>query len=289
MQNSSRRYVIDKTAIVTYTSVEDHFDRRKTYDQSHHLPRRTPKLDRSDDARPRTETHAFYHGALRLGHTDISGEDYGNYAMAHQQGRTAAGIMPDGAWAASMPSAWTVYFDSADIAADAARVGELGGQVLMAPMQVGDQGQMAVFSDPTGAVFGLWQAGNHTGAQATDGDGSLAWVQVNTPDSARASAFYQALFHAESVQMPDMDYRQLRHGEQGYAGVSGMVEPGVPAHWIAYFYVADVDAAVQRAVQNGGTLLGEVMDTPFGRMALLADPAGANFWVMNPEPSASSA
>ncbi|GGR01175.1 VOC family protein [Deinococcus ruber] len=228
-------------------------------------------------------THAFY--AALFGWTYEIRPDYGGYAMAHQQGRTAAGIMPmepD----SPMPSAWTVYFDSADIAADAERVTELGGQVMVPPMQVGDQGQMGVFSDPTGAVFGLWQAGNHKGAQATDGEGSLAWVQVNTPDSARASAFYQALFHADGVQVPDMDYRQLQHGGLGYAGVSGMAQEGVPAHWIAYFYASDVDAAVQRAVQNGGTLQGEVLDTPFGRMALLADPAGASFWVMNPQRSA---
>ena len=227
------------------------------------------------------QTQAFY--TALFGWAYETRPHYGNYAMARRHGKSAAGIMPMEP-GAQLPSAWTVYFASDDIAADAERVRVLGGQLVMGPHQVGDQGHMAVFADPTGAVFGLWQAGEHRGAEARHGEGSLAWVQVNTPDSARASAFYEALFHASSVGMPGMDYRQLRHGEQGFAGVSGLSQDGGQPHWVPYFYAADVDGAVKRAVEHGGRAQGETLDTPFGRMALLADPAGAPFWVMNPEP-----
>ncbi|WP_425147233.1 VOC family protein [Deinococcus sp.] len=230
------------------------------------------------------QTHEFYAGLF--GWDYEVRPQYGNYAMASRHGKSAAGIMPMEP-GAQMPSAWTVYFASDDLAADAERVRELGGSAMMGPHQVGDQGHMAVFADPTGAAFGLWQAGQHRGAQATDGEGSLAWVQVNTPDSARASAFYEALFHASSSSMEGMDYRQLQHGEQPFAGVSGMMPEGAPPHWIAYFYASDVDATVKRAQEHGGKALGETLDTPFGRMALLADPAGAAFWVMNPEPTSA--
>ncbi|MFC4426548.1 VOC family protein [Deinococcus navajonensis] len=232
------------------------------------------------------QSKAFYRALFGWVYGETS-EEYGHYAMAFQDGKVATGLapLPPGA---EMPSNWTVYFASDDIAADAERVKALGGQAVMGPLQIGEQGQMGVFTDPTGATFGLWQAGNHRGAEAREGDGSLAWVEVNTRDSARALAFYTELFGAESTALEGVDYHQLRHGEHGYAGVSGMGENWealVPAHWVTYFYVTDVDQAARVAWQQGGKVLVEPFDMPYGRMAVLADPAGATFSVMNPEPA----
>ncbi|UQN10236.1 VOC family protein [Deinococcus sp. QL22] len=216
-----------------------------------------------------------------------SSEEYGHYAMAFQGGKLATGLvpLPPGA---EMPSAWTVYFASDNIAADAEQIVRLGGQVVMGPMLIGDQGHMGVFSDPTGATFGLWQAGNHQGFEACEGDGSVVWVEINTRDSARALAFYTTLFGADSTPLDGLDYHQLRHGEQGYAGVSGMGENWEAVagpHWVTYFYVADVDRAAQLAQEQGGKVLVAPFDMSYGRMAVLADPAGATFSVMNPQPA----
>ena len=75
------------------------------------------------------------------------------------------------------------------------------------------------------------------------------------------------------------DYTTFDIGGDPLGGMGGMMgaPPGTPSHWVAYFSVADVDAAVTAAAGAGGTLLGEPMDTPFGRMAFLADPDGATF------------
>jgi uncharacterized protein len=219
----------------------------------------------------------------------VAGPEYGYYATALQGAQSVAGITPTPPDTA-LPSAWTVYFASDDLAADAARVQSLGGAVLAAPMQVGNQGHMGLFTDPTGAAFGLWQALEHRGAQATAGQGVRVWAEVNTHDSARALAFYTGLFGAQSTPLPGLDYHQLHHGalgegEGGYAGVSGNGEQWdavVPAHWVAYFYVEDVDASAQVAQAQGGRVLVAPFDTPFGCMAVLADPAGATFSVMTP-------
>lgn len=232
------------------------------------------------------QSKAFYSALFGWTYGESS-EEYGHYTMAFQEGKRASGLapLPSGA---EMPSAWTVYFASDDIAADAQRVTSLGGQVVMGPMQIGDEGHMGVFSDPTGATFGLWQAGNHPGFESREGEGSVVWVEVNTRDSNRALAFYQQLFEAESTPLEGADYHQLRHGEQGYAGVSGMGENWEAVagpHWVTYFYVADVDQTVQVAEQHGGKVLVEPFDMPYGRMAVLADPAGATFSVMNPKPA----
>jgi uncharacterized protein len=53
------------------------------------------------------------------------------------------------------PPHWLIYFGSEDVDADAGRVGELGGQVMVPPMDV-PGGRIIVVQDPQGAVFGLF-------------------------------------------------------------------------------------------------------------------------------------
>jgi predicted enzyme related to lactoylglutathione lyase len=55
-----------------------------------------------------------------------------------------------------------------------------------------------------------------------------------------------------------------------------------PEGWSVYFAVADTDAAVAAAEEAGGTELRPAEDTPYGRMAWLADPQGARFKVLGP-------
>jgi predicted enzyme related to lactoylglutathione lyase len=63
-----------------------------------------------------------------------------------------------------------------------------------------------------------------------------------------------------------------------------MMDPaaGLPSHWVAYFSVADTDAAVAAATGQGGALQGDPMDAPFGRIAFLTDPEGAVFALAGP-------
>lgn len=70
---------------------------------------------------------------------------------------------------------WSTYLnvDNADEAI--AKVTEAGGTVVMPAMDVMDSGRMAFVADPTGAVFGLWEAGTHTGAQLVNEHGSFGW------------------------------------------------------------------------------------------------------------------
>jgi uncharacterized protein len=57
---------------------------------------------------------------------------------------------------------------------------------------------------------------------------------------------------------------------------------GTPPHWVAYFSVADADAAAAAATAGGGAVLGDPHDTPFGRMVFLTDLNGAVFAVVGP-------
>src|SRR5215210_7328845 len=61
-------------------------------------------------------------------------------------------------------AAWNTYVWVTDVDATAGRVRAAGGRVLREPGDVGDHGRMAVFADPAGAAFSVWQAREHRGA-----------------------------------------------------------------------------------------------------------------------------
>ena len=78
--------------------------------------------------------------------------------------------------------------------------------------------------------------------------------------------------------MAGPDYATFHHAgdEAPLGGLGGMMGmDSFPSHWIVYFGVADVDAAVTHVEQNGGHVLSPGFDTPFGRMAAVTDPWGA--------------
>lgn len=185
------------------------------------------------------------------------------------------------------PAAWTVYLASDDVEGLAARAPEHGGTVLAPVMDVGDLGRMAILADPSGAAFGLWQAGTMIGAGMVNEPGGLTWEDLRASDPDASRAFYGALFgyDYDRIEMAGPDYTTFRlPSEQApLGGMGGMMDSpeGTRSHWLVYFGVADTDAAVAAAQAAGGSVVSPAKDTQFGRMAWLADPDGAVFTVMS--------
>jgi len=209
-----------------------------------------------------------------------TGDEYGGYVIAEVKGAAAAGIGPlqEGA-----RTAWTLYFAADDADATAAKVPELGGTVLLEPGDVGPLGRMFIATDPTGAPFGVWQAGSHIGAGIANEPGGFTWEDLHTTGPDEARTFFAGLFDFRYEEIPDAgDYRiMFRPGEDFPLGGIGPLlgDEGTP-HWIVYFGVADADAAASAAERADGSVLSPPYDTPYGRMAGLIDPAGASFWVV---------
>ena len=228
---------------------------------------------------------AFYSALFGWTVQDL-GPESGGYGMIRKDGTLVAGIGP--ATDPERGTSWSVYFatDSAD--RSATRVEANGGKVIMAPMDVMDQGRMAVFQDPAGAYFSVWQRGLHKGAELVEAPGSLSWVELMTPDIATAKAFYEAVLGVSTrdVSMePTMTYTLLQVGEKSVAGAMpiGPEHGSAPPHWSVYFAVADCDATADKAIQMGGTeTFRETM--PPGRLAFLVDPQGGAFCILQPDP-----
>lgn len=146
-----------------------------------------------------------------------------------------------------------------------------------------DQGVMGFFSDPGGAMIGVWQPGEHKGSRLVGEPGAPAYHELHTRDYDAAVSFYRNIFGWDVQVMSDADdfrYTNLMSGGEPLAGimdVTGMLPEEVPAHWKVYFSVHDIDEALTQVSELGGTVVRSVDETPFGRIAQVADPTGAMF------------
>ena len=178
---------------------------------------------------------------------------------------------------------WKLYVAVVSADATAARAAELGGTVLAPPFDVFDAGRMAVVQDPTGAVFCLWQPNKNKGIGISAPQGTLCWVDLSTPDQARAGQFYSDLFGWQIMKEdedPAHNYWHIKNGEEFIGGIppSSHHQPGAPAHWMAYFTVSDCDATAAEAKKLSATLYMPPTDfEDVGRISVIADPQGAAF------------
>jgi uncharacterized protein len=228
----------------------------------------------------------FYASVLGWSATD-AGESFGHYHQLGLGDEQIAGMMantPD----TGHPDAWNIYFATTDIEASCTAISAAGGTVLMGPMQVMELGSMAIAADPTGAVFGLWQAGTHLPFDRIGEVGGPAWFELRTRDLERATEFYGSVFGWDIERTFDDEsfryYQAKVNGEPvvGLMDASSSLPDGVPAHFIAYLAVDDTDAAVERAIALGAQLLHPAMDSPFGRSAQISDATGAHLALHGP-------
>ena len=127
--------------------------------------------------------------------------------------------------------------------------------------------------------------------------GSWIWYELMSPDPEGSKAFYEAVVgwsmttgHGES----NTDYGFLTAPDGAMVGgllrlTKDMTDHGARPCWIGYIGVDDVDASVSAVEAAGGHALMPARDVPMaGRMAMVADPGGAPFYIMKPSPPPGS-
>ncbi|WP_441246893.1 VOC family protein [Kitasatospora sp. McL0602] len=238
---------------------------------------------------PDTDAAAAFYGAV-FGWTFVSaGPEAGGYGFFQEGGKTVAALGPltdEGAI-----SAWTVYFQTPDADAVAKGVEQAGGTVRVAPFDVMDAGRMAQLTDPTGGDFAIWQPARTKGLDLVGEPNSFCWAELHTPDTATALTFFQSVFgwRAEDSGVPGVEYTVLStaEGEQpdaGFGGLAGMFPP-LRLGWLPHFAVNDPDAVAAATTGNGGSVIMPPEDVPtVGRIAVFADPSGAQYAVIKPLP-----
>jgi predicted enzyme related to lactoylglutathione lyase len=224
------------------------------------------------------------------------------YYMARLRGEDVAAVasQPEGG---SQAAAWNTYVWVQDAEETADKVRAAGGTVLVEPGEVGDSGRMAIFADPAGAAFRVWEPRAHRGAAVVNEHGSLNFNNLNTRDLEAARSFYGAVFGWEVLDVGGAsmwalpgygDFLEQRNPglrenmaamgaperfEDVVASINpiGEDQPDVPAHWGVTFAVDDADAIATRAAGLGGRVVVPPFDAPWVRMTIVTDPQGATF------------
>jgi len=213
----------------------------------------------------------------------------------------AVGSVAEGAPPAAM---WNTYVAVESADETAAKVRAAGGSVVKELFDVMDAGRMAVFTDPEGAAFCVWQAKEMQGARVVNEHGSLNFNDLKTRDAEGARSFYGAVFGWRTLELegdfemwtlpgygdhleegnPDLRKQMADTGApEGFEDVVASLvpiaddQPVVPPHWGVTFAIDDADAIADKATELGGRVLVPPFDAPWVRMTVIADPQGATF------------
>jgi predicted enzyme related to lactoylglutathione lyase len=132
----------------------------------------------------------------------------------------------------------------------------------------------------------------------TNPKGSFIWYELMTSDPDGAARFYGAVAgwtiaaHSDNAAS-GVDYRMIVRGDGGNAGGvlalnADMIAGGARPAWMGYLYTPDVDRTIDAIKADGGAVHMPATDLPVGRIAMVSDPQGATFYIMNPIPPAGA-
>ncbi len=228
----------------------------------------------------------FYGGLLGWTFHDIGAADT-RYALAQFDGESVAGLVERAVPAGEKRQpAWLTFLAVADVEGAARAVVANGGKILVQPRTYASRGRQAVFADPQGAVFAVLASHSGDPPDYLAVPGAWIWTSLLARDADQDAGFYQAVFGYDVFDLDDESgSRHMILSTDGYARLSINQLPADAArrhpHWLNFVRVADAAEAAAKAVVLGGrVLVPPRVDRHGGKLAVLADPTGAPFGVM---------
>ncbi|MGW9550728.1 VOC family protein [Citricoccus zhacaiensis] len=226
------------------------------------------------------------------------GPDFANYHMITRHGASVGGAMSQMESDADQPAAWTVYLKSDDIEKSLMDTAAAGGSVIVPAMPMPGLGSMGVVITPGGEGMGIWQADGFEGFVLDGTVGAPVWFEVMSFDYDADAEYYRTVWGWEPTLLGDDGQEagedagdgtgggRYANNHPGEASTAGLCDAprdwfpeGADSFWRPYFIVENADAAADLIRAEGGAVLDGPMDTPFGRLATVADPAGATFQI----------
>ena len=209
------------------------------------------------------------------------------YAEASLDGRPVAGLIHRDVPAGDPKQpAWLSFLAVSDVAAAEKAAVKQGAKVLFPPRAIPERGVEAVFADPQGAVFAVLASASGDPPDVLAAPGEWIWSSLMTSDPDTDAAFYQTLFDYEVFDLPadgGAQHLLLASGDYARATVNALPAtlPNAHPHWLNYVRVDDVAKTAAKAVALGGRVLVEPrMDRQGGQVAVVADPQGAPFGLL---------
>lgn len=243
-----------------------------------------PKLDDNlpcwvDLAANHCEVATHFYSEL-FGWTAVPQADSAGYSMFLKDGLRVAGC--GGKHDGSNPTAWSLYVRVSDADKTVLLSEEAGGTVLLPPMPVLDQGRLAVLADAAGASFCIWEPWEMSGADLTGQSNTWCWSELITRDRRSAAYFYEHVFGwtMSSRHEGRHSITEIEKWGDKFGHVLDMPEdipPRISSYWLAYFGVTNLPATMLRARALGATVVAPSTDIGIARIAVMDDPQGATF------------
>lgn len=227
----------------------------------------------------------FYSGLFGWTFRDIHVGDT-EYSIALLDGRPVGGLFHRPAKPADRQPSWLTFIAVNDVDAAKRTALEHGAKVLHEPRTFPQRGRQAVFTDPEGAVFAVLASSSGDPADVLAAPGEWIWSSLHTKDADTDAAFYQAVFGYEAFTLPSEDGKVhviLSSDDYARAGVNGFAtdSPRRHPHWLNFVRVVDAAGTAAKVVALGGRVVVEPhMDRQGGNVAVVADPTGALFGLM---------
>lgn len=203
-----------------------------------------------------------------------------DYTMFSLNGKYTAGGSPT--FDPKMPSFWNNYITVDNVDEMMAKAEKLGAKITMPAMDVLDAGRMGTIEDPTGAHVSLWQPKKYIGAGIVNTAGAMSWNELYTKDLGRAKQFFSDLFGwTYEVDEKNGDYTTIRNNGRMNGGMMQITNEmmGMLPMWVVYFTVKNIADSVEKVKELGGQVHMQ-KDISVGKIAMVADPAGASFMLL---------
>jgi predicted enzyme related to lactoylglutathione lyase len=228
----------------------------------------------------------FYGGLFGWTFQSVHAGDV-NYAVVMLDGRPIGGIVekaiPTGQ---HQQSAWLTFLATNNVDDTKKLAVSHGAKVLADIKSYPMRGRQCVLSDPEGAVFALLASSSGDTPDYLPATGDWIWASLHAKDAGAEAAFYQNLLGYDVFDLPSDDgLEHLILSTDNYARASANdLERGAArrhSHWLNFVRVDNAAAIAAKALAMGGRVLVEPRaDRHGGMLAVVADPAGAPFGVM---------
>lgn len=185
-----------------------------------------------------------------------------------------------------IPDSWTTYIATNDLTTLLMRAEVSYGKVVIPAMPIADLGSMAIILDSEGVRIGIWEPNTFFGFGVYNEPGAPRWFELQSKQYDVAIKFYRDVFQCQTQSVsdtPEFRYTTVVNKGENHAGImdaSDLSSSNIPSNWSVYFGVADADETLATAQKLGGATISASIDTPFGRVATIADPTGATFKIM---------
>jgi hypothetical protein len=227
----------------------------------------------------------FYGGLLGWTFQTIHTGD-SDYALALANGHPVGGLYQKPLRAGEQQPAWLTFIAVRDVDANLRIALAQGAKVVSPARSYPKRGRQAVLADPEGAVFAILASSSGDAPDFLAESGEWIWSALLSRDPGAEAAFYQEVFSYDVFDLASDDGKEhVILSSDNFARASANALPGDSVHshphWLNFIRVDDTIARVAKAVASGGrVLVAPHVDRHGGHVAVVADPAGAPFGLM---------